>query len=204
MSKLTPAGLQPRFDKEKIMVHLTYKQVQDIADGMVDKESRDMLRHAAECRRCAREVAIQRSLARAAKEAPVVKTSPQFTRRVMRNIVPGESETWLFRLLGGTGKFFAMIVVLGSIGTALVLLPSSVGSSPEESTLGKLFSDYYGKMAQVLVQGSGQASQAVASQTSGDSAKILVITLASILVLVMVDRFFFKAFLRSRIKPSIR
>ena len=180
------------------MVHLTYKQVQDISDGTVGKETEDLLRHAAECSRCAREVAIQRSLARAAKEAPVVKTSPQFTRRVMRSIVPGESETWVFRLLGGTGKFFAMIVVLGSIGAALVLLPASIGSSSEESTLGKLFSDYYDEVAKVLVQESGQASQAMTSQTSGESSKILSMTIFSILVLALLDRFVLRPFLHLR------
>lgn len=180
------------------MVHLTYKQVQDIADGIVGTEMENLLRHTAECRRCAREVAIQRSLARAAKEAPIVKTSPQFTRRVMGKIIPGESETWLFRLLGGTGKFFAMIVVLGIIGSALMLLPASVGSSSEQSVLGKLFADYYDQVENVLVQESGQASQAMTSQTSGEGSKILSMTIFSILVLALLDRFVLRPFLHLR------
>ena len=180
------------------MSHLTYKQIQDIADGNIGEGKENLLRHAAECRRCAREIAIQRSLARAAKEAPVVKTSSRFARRVMETIDPGSEETWLFRLLGGTGKMLAMVVVLGIVGFALTLLPGSAGTSSEQSALSKLFSDYYSQMQQVLVQESGRMSQTMTSQTATEESKILSMTIFSILVLALLDRFVLRRFLRLR------
>lgn len=180
------------------MSHLTYKQVQDLADGNVGAGMEAVRRHEAECRRCAREVAIQRSLSRAAKEAPLVKTSPRFARRVMGVIDPGSQETWLFRLLGGTGKLLAMLVVLGIVGYALTLLPGSAGTSSEQSQITRLFSDYYSQMQQALTQQAGRLSQTMTSQTSTDGSKVLSMTVVSILVLALLDRFVLRPFLRPR------
>ena len=179
------------------MSHLNYKQVQDLADGSIGEGTDALARHAAAWSRCAREVAFQRSMARAAKEAPVVKTSTRFTRSVMETIDPGSQETWIFRFLGGTGKMLAMVVVLGVVGFALTLLPGSGGTS-DQSSLSKLFSDYYTQMEQVLTQETGRMSQTMTSQTATEESKILSMTIFSILVLALLDRFVLRRFLRLR------
>lgn len=180
------------------MSHLTYKQVQDLADGNIGEGMESLRRHAAQCPRCAREVAVQRSVARAAKEAPVVKPSSRFTRKVMEVVDPGAQETWLFRLLGGTGKVLAMIVVLGIVGYALTLLPGSAGTSSDQSEISKLFSDYYTQMQQALAQQAGRLDQTMTSQTSTDGSRILSMTIVSILALALLDRFVLRPFLRPR------
>lgn len=180
------------------MSHLTYKQAQDLADGMVVEGMEALRRHAAECSRCAREVAIQRSLARAAKESPLVKTSPGFTRSVMEIVNPGSRETWLFRMLGGTGKMLAMVVVLAVVGYALTFLPNSASTGVGQSEISKLFSDYYAQMQQVLTQQAGNLSQTMSSQTATDESKVLSMTIVSILALALLDRFILRPILRPR------
>jgi len=180
------------------MSHLTYKQIQDLADETAGSEKERLIRHTAECNRCAREVAIQRSLARAAKEAPIIKTSFGFTRKVMETIAPAERGTWLLRFFGGTGKTIAMIAVLGVIAYALTFLPGTAEVASEESELAKLFSGYYQQVSQFLVQESGRMSQAMTTQSSTEGSKILTMTVISLLALGLVDRFVLKPFLRAR------
>ncbi len=178
------------------MSHLTFKQIQDIADRSDTSDA--LLRHVADCRRCAREVAIQRSLARATKDAPVVKTSAAFTRKIMESVDPGSRQTWLFRLLGGTGNVFAMVLVLAIIGYALVFSPGTSGASSEPSAMSKLLTEYYGQLQQVLVQASSTTKGIIASKAPAEESKIFIMMIASVLVLLLLDRFVLGRFLRTR------
>ena len=178
------------------MSHLTFKQIQDLADRSDTGDA--LLRHVADCRRCAREVAIQRSLARAAKEAPVVKTSASFTRKIMESVDPGSRQTRLFRVLGGTGNVFAMVLVLAIVGYALVLSPGTSGATSEPSAMSKLLTEYYGQLQQVLVQASGTMKGTIASQAPAQESKIFIMMIASILILLLLDRFVLGRFLHMR------
>lgn len=180
------------------MSHLTYQQIQNLADDAAGNERETLLRHLRECSRCSREVALQRSLARAAKEAPVIKTSNRFTRKVMGTIGAAGGETWLFRFFLGAARIVAMAAVLGAIVYAMTLLPGLTGVSSEQSEVSKLFSGYYQQATQFIAQESGRMSQAMTSQSSTQGSKILSMMLFSLVVLGLLDRLVLKPFLRAR------
>lgn len=186
------------------MSHLTYYQIQAMADGSIGEPDRQKCQdHAALCSFCAREIALQQFLIRAIGRGPLVKTSRGFTRTVMEQILPGSNGSALLNFLGGAGKFLAMGLVLAVITFALTRTwsgsPLTDSTAESQSQVSGLISRYYGEARQFLAQSSGKAGQTMIQETKSPESKILAMIFLSLGGLALIDRYVFKTILKMKL-----
>lgn len=186
------------------MAHLTYDQIQAMGDHTIgDAERRSLEEHLFSCKRCAREVALQESVARAIRQAPLVRPSRRFTKNVMDRILPGSQDSKIFRLLGGAGKILAMGLVLAVMAFALTRTwPGTTESTTavqNQSQVTKVFLQYYAQAQQLLLAGSDKMGQTLTQQSTTPQSKILAMTILSFAGLALVDRYVLRRFLKMKL-----
>ena len=184
------------------MGHLTYQQIQALADGTLgESERKGYEGHVSACPHCRREIALQQSLVRAIRHLPLVKPCKRFTRNVMEQILPQSRGSTLFRLLGGTGKIIAMSLVLAVIVFALTRPWSGTvaESQQNQSEVTKLFSQYYAQAQRVLVEGSDMMGKTMANQSNTGPVRILTMTFLSLIGLALIDKYILRPILKMKL-----
>jgi hypothetical protein len=157
--------------------------------------------HLEGCQRCRQELQFHRSLAQAAKDAPLSKLPNGFTARVVSRIAPEAKKSLLSKIVDNLGNILAMGLVLSVVWFAVMSTP--VSKSPAEpsgiSKVLAVYSEYYAKASDVaskqLVRVVGEPGK---SQTS-KGADVATLTLISLLILVMIDRFVFRRVIKIRL-----
>ncbi len=184
------------------MNHLTHTQVLQLIDQTLDPVEHERLQqHVAECSVCQKELELQRSITKVARQQPLVRTSAAFTKNVMARVLPREKDSVLYRILLYAGNFFALIVVLGILGYALsttsILRPAE--RLPEASEFVQSVSSYYKQAEEVFVQKTQEVLQSIAGGAAGDRGDLLLIVVVTIAVLAVFDRFVLQEFIRRRL-----
>ena len=185
------------------MTHLTTKQIMQVIDGTLDYASQTQCTsHLAVCERCRHEIDFQKAIARVSRHQPVITTSAGFAARVMAVIVPAGQKSWKTRLVDNLGNIFAMCLVLAILGYA-VSTPAifqASDQSTQQSIVPQVVSDTYAKIVDSFSKHANDATKQVVSSSGNNSAKMISLTLISLLVLAGIDQFVLKRFIGMRMK----
>jgi hypothetical protein len=184
------------------MDHLTTKEIFQIVDGTIaNGEKTRLMVHLEACQRCRGEVQFHRSVGQAAKDAPLARLSDGFTARIVSRIVPEPKKSMVSKIVDNLGNILAMGLVLSVVWFAVTSTPVSK-SSTEPSGISKalaLYMEYYAKASDVasqqIVKVVGEPDK---SQTS-KSTDVATLTLISLLVLVVIDRFVVRRVIKIRL-----
>ena len=191
-----------KIEKEGIMNHLTTKEIFEIVDGTIANGERTKLMvHLETCQRCRHEVQFHRSLGQAAKDAPLARPSNGFTARIVSRIAPEAKKSLISKIVDNLGNILAMGLVLSVVWFAVMSTPISK-SPTEPSGISKalaVYVEYYAKARDVaskqFVRVMGKPDK---SQTS-TTPDVATLTLISLLILVVIDRFVVRRVIRIRL-----
>lgn len=185
------------------MNHLTTKQILEFTDATLDYAAQaQCTSHLAVCARCRREVDLQKLVSKVSRQQPVVTTSSGFVHRVMARIVPQPQKAWKTRVIDNLGNVFAMAMVLAVLGYA-VTNPSLFRvqeQSSRQSFIPQSVTDAYAKVVQSFSQRANDATKQMVSSTGYENAKIISLTIFSLLILVALDQFVLKRYLGMKMK----
>jgi hypothetical protein len=188
-----------KIENEVMMNHLTTKEILQIVDGMIaNGERTKLMMHLDACQRCRQEMQFQRSLGRAAKNAPLARPSNGFTARIVTRIAPESRKSLMSKVVDNLGNILAMGLVLSVVWYAIMSAPPSK-SSTEPSGISKalaVYVEYYAKARDVaskqLVRVVGEPDKNQTSQTTD----VATLTLISLLILIAIDRFVVRRVIR--------
>ena len=191
-----------KIGKEGTMNHLTTKEIFEIVDGTIANGERTKLMvHLETCQRCSHEVQFHRSLGQAAKVAPLARPSNGFTTRIVSRIAPEAKKSLISKIVDNLGNILAMGLVLSVVWFAVMSTPISK-SPTEPSGISKalaVYVEYYAKARDVaskqFVRVMGKPDK---SQTS-TTPDVATLTLISLLILVVIDRFVVRRVIRIRL-----
>lgn len=173
------------------MSHATIEQIHGIIDRTLGEPERERLMvHITSCQKCSGVLALEQSIVKAIRNAPLVKPSGQFTAKVMERILPGNSGSLLFRALSAGGKTLAMIAVLAVVGYVLTLnVPGDEGKGRTESSqFMKTFSQYYQEASRFISAQSKQMSRGMVETTAAKQWEIIGMIVMTFVILLLIDR----------------
>jgi anti-sigma factor RsiW len=181
------------------MTHLTTHQLLQFIDGTLDYASQaQCTSHLAVCARCRKEVDLQKSIAKVSRSQRLVKAPGTFTQRVMARVAPKIRPTWRSRLVDNLGNVFAMAMVLAFLGYA-ISTPSMFNVQKETSqpsAFSKTITGAYESVIKALSVRTTEAAQKVTVSSDAEQTRVFVLTLISILILVVIDQFVLKRYVR--------
>lgn len=183
------------------MNHLTANEVLQVVDGsMLNGEKNRILVHLESCSRCRREVEVSRNLERAARSAPLLKPSREFTGRVMGRIAPQSKRSIATWFINNLANILAMALVLTVVWYAVTLKkPSDANTGPTVvSKALAVYSEYYARVREFFPADRVKAIQKPVTDQSAETNKIILFTVISILILVAVDRLVVRRVIRLR------
>lgn len=183
------------------MNHLTTIEIFQVVDDTIANGVRTKIfAHLELCLRCRQEVELQRRLLRVAKSAPLTRPSAELRTRVLDIVAPRPRKTWITRIVNNLGNVIAMAMVLTVVWYAATA-PAASGGTAKPSVFSeavKSYLEYYSRARsfvareQVRVMGEPTKTQ----PTKNDN--IALMTIVSVLILVGVDRYVMRRFIRAR------
>ncbi len=185
------------------MTHLTTRQMLQMVDGTLDYASQaQCTSHLAVCERCRKEIEFQKSITKIARHQPLITTSREFVRKVMTNVIPQRRKSWRVKLVDNLGNIIAMGLVLAVLGYAVTnpSLFQSADQSQEQSIVPQQVTDTYSKIINAFSQTTSDATKKVIASSANESAKMISLTFISLAVLIGLDQFVLKRYLRIRMK----
>jgi len=172
------------------MNHLTTREILQYVDGTIlNGERTSVVSHLEVCPRCGKEVEFQRALGRIARQEPLEAASEQLKGRVMERVAPGKQHLWFQKIIDNLGSVFAMIIVLGILGYAL-LTPTAWKSSDQPTVITdvlKTYSDLYGQAKQYLKTESTKLQSTWTPSSWTGSNRLIALTLLSLVILIAID-----------------
>ena len=183
------------------MNHLTTNEVLQFVDGAIANGVRTkLMEHLEVCPRCRAEVEFQRNLLRAAKAAPLARPSREFTASVLDAVSHQTKKTWSTTIVNNLGRVLAMAMVLSVVWYVLNAPRPAQNSTPQSvlSTIVHTYVDYYAQ-AQNFV--SNQKVRIIGEPTAKEGTgtdHVIILTVISILILVVVDRFVVRRVIKIR------
>ncbi|MGA3246127.1 MAG: hypothetical protein ABSE41_16035 [Bacteroidota bacterium] len=184
------------------MNHLTTNEVFQLVDETLANGARTkILAHLEVCSQCRQEVEFQRKLLRAAKSAPLVRPSADLRARVLNAVTPLSKKSLLSRIVNNLGSILAMGIVLTIVWYAGSTTNPSAGSQQPSilSEAVKTYVDYYARARDFISKKQVQLVGEAPKNTSPQSDNVLYLTFVSIIILVAVDRFVVRRFMRIRV-----
>jgi hypothetical protein len=183
------------------MNHLTTIEVFQIVDDTIANGVRTKIfAHLEVCPRCRQEVELQRTLLRIARSAPTVKPSAQLTSRVLELVAPRSKKTWSTRVVNNLSNFIALGIVLSVLWYA-ALSPAPVSGSAQPSMFTdavKTYVDYYTRARDFVSREEVRLMGDPAKVQPTKSEHVMLMTIGSLLILVLVDRFVVRRFIRTQ------
>ena len=184
------------------MSHLTTREIFQIVDGTIaNGEKTKLIIHLEACKRCRQEVQFHRSLGQAAKEVPLAEPSKGFTARIVGKIAPETRKSWMSKIVDNLGNIIAMGLVLSIVWYAVNMAPAS--KSPiEPSALSKglgVYVEYYAKARNAASKEIEKVVGEPKKEQTSKTADVTTLTLISLLILVVIDRFVVRRVIRIRL-----
>jgi hypothetical protein len=181
------------------MSHLTTSEVFQVVDETLSNGIRTkIVAHLETCSQCRQEVEFQRKLLRAAKSAPLVRPSTDLRARVLNAVTPQSKKNLLSKIVNNLGSILAMGIVLTVVWYAGSNTSPSEGSKQPSilSDAVKTYVDYYARARDFVAKKQVQlAGEAVKNPPPG-SNNVVYLTIVSIIILVAVDRFVVRRFMK--------
>ncbi len=185
------------------MSHLTKQQILEAVDNRLSSTEHARLQlHLNDCARCRNEVAFQQALTSVARESLQMKTSVRFTDRVMSRVLrTATSSTFAYKILQNIGYVFAMMLVVGVLGTVL-MNPSRFLGSQSQSLPSEFLTKWNtvsGQINQFFQKSTSQLKETLAQRTALPSWKIILMTLCILGVYAVVDRYVIQKVVRMKL-----
>jgi hypothetical protein len=99
------------------MEHLSFDIICRIADRDLPQSEMELfLIHLKSCQSCQEEIALQRSIVKASREAQLINPANSFTQNVLDMVIPSQRKKWYEWLLHNMGNIIAMASVLAFLG----------------------------------------------------------------------------------------
>lgn len=183
------------------MNHLSTIEIFQIVDDTIANGVRtNIFAHLELCPRCRQEVEMQRRLLRVARSAPTVKPSAELTSRVLDIVAPRSKKTWSTRVVNNLSNFIALGIVLSVVWYA-VISPAPISGSAQPSVFSdavKTYIDYYSRARDFVSREQVRLVGEPAKTQPTKSEHVMLMTVASLLILILVDRFVVRRFTRIR------
>jgi hypothetical protein len=184
------------------MSHLTTSEIFQVVDETLANGVRTkIVAHLETCSRCRQEVEFQQKLLRAAKSAPLVKPPTDLRARVLNAVTPQNKKNLLSKIVNNLGSILAMGIVLTVVWYAGSNTSPS-GGSKQPSILSeavKTYVDYYARAKDFVAKKQVQLVGDTAKNPPPASDNVVYLTIASIIILVAVDRFVVRRFMKIRL-----
>lgn len=184
------------------MNHLTTNEVFQVVDETLANGARTkIVAHLEICSRCRQEVEFQRKLMRAARSAPLVRPSADLRARVLNAITPQAKGSLLSKIVNNLGNIVAMGMVLTVVWYAGTNMSPSKGGTQTSilSEAVKTYIEYYAHARDFVSKKQAQFVDEGVKNPSPKNDNLIYLTLVSIIILVAVDRFVVRRFLRIRV-----
>lgn len=178
------------------------QELMEYVDGLLPPSRRREVETAiAHSQLLQREVSVLRAINTTVQQETIVSPSKNFTTNLLKDIIPVQKESLLFRVVKNSSSVFAMVLVLSFIGILLSFDSNSIsnGSSP----IAKSFESYsvaYHSMVESISTVQKQITQPVNDASKTFSGKFLLFGLAGLIVFIVVDEVFGKRYFQARIK----
>lgn len=185
------------------MIHLTTQQLLQMIDGTLDYAAQaQCTSHLAVCERCRKEIDLQRSIAKIARNQPLASPSKGFAQRVMSGILPGRQLSWKTKVIDNLGNIIAMAMVLAVLGYAISTpsLFQTADQTPEQSIIPQQVTDTYAKLMGALAQNTDNATKQIVTSTGNDHVKTISLAMLSLLILAGIDQFVLKRYIGLKTK----
>jgi hypothetical protein len=184
------------------MKHLTWNDIFELIDAPAPSPRRPELdQHLAECPSCRRLLESQRSYERLARKVPPAEPSAELAGRIIGLVQSSRKERTVLRLLTGLGAGIPLILVATMIAYAIAL-----GPLPEPGGADQLLGGASGQMDGALewVQSAlgsvlGKTGIELGTIVPTNVVTLAMLTVSSIFLLFVADRFFLRRILRSRL-----
>lgn len=178
------------------MTHLTTAQILQTVDGTADYAMQTAVTsHLAVCPRCRAEVEFHRSLLRTARRMPLARVSDRFTKTLMARIMHRKQHPGAVWILNNMGNMFAMMAVLGTLWLVLAnagALVRTFQDSPQDGIVQQWqigLREGYAQLTDALRSVAPRPEQANASNGSHGTTQKLLLSIVSIGLLALIDRF---------------
>jgi len=184
------------------MNHLTTSEVFQLVDERLANGDRaKIVAHLEACPRCRQEVEFQRRLSRAVRSAPLVRPSVGLRDRVLNAVVPQRKKSLLSGIVNNLGSILGMAMVLTVVWYAATTTDSSVGSAKPSvlSEAVKTYVAFYASARDFVVKKQTQFAGEPSKQTQRGNEDVIYLTIASIVILVAVDRFIVRRLVKIRL-----
>jgi hypothetical protein len=170
------------------MEHLSFEMVCKIADGEADENLRLYSEHVDQCPACRYEIALQRSIGNAARQAHLADVPPEFNTKIMSVILPVKKWGIREHVSHAAGYFVVGSWILVFLGILLYALQSEGSSSSETATSQnmdkflKIFSDANHQIIHTFLQ--------TISSKSPDASvlKFAALILLAVIILAFIDK----------------
>ena len=184
------------------MSHLTTSEVFQVVDETLSNGVRTkIVAHLEICPHCRQEVEFQRKLLRAAKGAPLVRPSANLRAKVLGAVTPQSKKNLLSKIVNNLGSILAMGIVLTVVWYAGSATSTSEGSKQPSilSEAVKTYVDYYARAKDFVAKKQVQLVGEPVKNPKPGNENVIYFTIASIIILVAVDRFVVRKLLRIRV-----
>lgn len=183
------------------MSHLTTSQIFQVIDGTIANGARtELLAHLEACPRCRHEVDFQRKLERVAKSAPLTQPSQVFTANVISQVAPRSKKSWTSKLIDNLSSVLAMGFVLTIVWYA-ANIPVTASSTTRPSVFSeviKTYVDYYSRAREFVAKNQIRLTAEPPKERSSNTDDVVLLTVASVLILVGIDRFVVRRVIKIR------
>ena len=180
----------------------THEELMEFVDGTLPSERQREIESLAEVSSSLqKEIALLRAIGRAVQTERTPLPSQHFTKNVMKEILPAQRESFMFRLLKNSSNVFAMILVLSLIGIVLFASPgsSTTAANPLSRQL-DTFTTMYDAMTKYIAESTKHYTQPLNEASKTTSGKVFFIALVIFSLFVAIDQIFGKKSFHARMK----